>query len=259
MGGLGGAVIGGIAGDAFRTTRPKERQARRELSRNMQDLQRELAAYKGQVAPMGQMWDEQFRAGGARLQDVDQALGNVFNYLQGASGYQSPTGTPTGLGASVLARQREQIGRGTAQGARQIQEGLAQRGLGRSGLAQRLLSLNAREGASAQAQAETGLRTQAINQLGNFATSQLPLQLQRMQTAGDFPFRNTEMIQRFLDAIAKARAGRSNLFGTEADRRFREQEISREHALKIFSSIFGGIAGAKGGGIGAGGGGAAGG
>lgn len=245
MGGIGGAVIGGIAGDAFRTTRPKERRARKELSRNMQDLQRELAAYQGRAAPMGDLWNQQFQAGGARLQDVDAALGNVFNYLQGASGYQSPTGTPTGLGASVLARQREQIGRGTQEGERRIHEGLAQRGLGRSGLAQRLLSMNAREGQSAQAQAETGLRTQAIGQLGQFATQQLPMQLDRMQQATGFEFQNTAMLQRFLQAIAAARAGRSNLFAAEGDKRFQEHLYSRDNTMKIMQMIFGGIGGAK--------------
>lgn len=244
-----GGGIGGTVRQAYGGSNPAQRRdeskARRELSRGMTDVGKARTAFEGRTAHLGPLWNEQMEAAGSRLKDTDRAFQTIFSMLMGGAG---ATGEVGGLGQSMLARQREGISRAGAQSERGIRENMAMAGMqGRSGLQQRLLGQNALQTQGMRAQAETDTRARFLNQLQNFQGQQQQAQLGRFGMAAEYPYKETDMLNQYLQALLGGRQGMSGLFNTQAARTAQQQEAWNQRVHELAMS-WGGGPGGRGGG-----------
>lgn len=227
--------MGGIGGDAFRSVRPHERKGRKEVQKALDLVSPELRAYQGKVAGLQPYFDEQMGGAIGRLRESDQALKTAFDFYQGALGQ-----APGGLAASLLARQREQIGSGVREANQQAANTVGSFG-GRPGLLAYLQGKNQIMGRNAVAQGETGFRANAVNQLAQLGLQSTPQQLQRFEMGSNLPFKEATGTLPFLQLLAQLRQTKAGLNSEEAQRRYAEHELSRQNTLKIVNMIAGGF------------------
>lgn len=224
----GRSALGSATGRTLQ--RQGERGARREFTRALEDLNRELEAYRGRVAPFGPLFTEMGTTAGARLKDVQRASGNILDYLSGLSF----GGEPTGVGASVLSRQREAMGRGLDETQRATTANLAAQGLSASGPGAALQASNVRGFNQASAMAETQLRQQALQDLAKFAQGQQVTQGGLLQSGFGGLEQMTGTIMDFIRAMAEMRTGRAGVYGQIA-----QHGYNRENQLYNIASQMG--------------------